>query len=238
MEIANTGERILLEKETPMMIARHFCAYKFAKEYSRNKSVLDIGCGEGYGSFYLASFAKQVVAIDYNQEIIDFAKNKYPKDNLSFYVQDIEKLNSLQNKFNLICSFQVIEHIADAKKLLGSINNLLHEGGIFICSTPNRLDASPDSQVPLNKFHLKEYLLDEFKELLEADFGKVEIYGLKRSRRLNFYRRLKKIGLFNFLPCAINPVMKYYNRIDYEDFIILKDRLDASLDFIAVCSRR
>ena len=48
-EIDNTGERILLEKETPLMISRHFCAYKFARDFVSGKEVLDIGCGEGRG---------------------------------------------------------------------------------------------------------------------------------------------------------------------------------------------
>lgn len=45
IDISNTGERILLDKETPLMIARHFCAYRFARDYVGNKTGLDIGCG-------------------------------------------------------------------------------------------------------------------------------------------------------------------------------------------------
>jgi 2-polyprenyl-3-methyl-5-hydroxy-6-metoxy-1,4-benzoquinol methylase len=73
-EIINTGERILLEKETPLMIARHFCAYKFAQAFILGKEVLDIGCGEGYGADFLADFAQEVLGIDYDKVVINYAK--------------------------------------------------------------------------------------------------------------------------------------------------------------------
>src|SRR3989338_7871513 len=194
MQIANTGERILLEKETPIFIARHFCAYKFAKGYAQGMDVLDIACGEGYGSYFLADFALMVTGIDYDPEVIGYAKEKYKRDNLEFLTLDINALGSLK-----------------------------------------KYDASPNSDAPLNKFHLKEYTLLEFRELLEAGFKEVRIWGLKRTRRQRFYRRLKKIGLFNFLPHSLNPVERFFASAGCEDFAIIKDVLDSALDFIAVC---
>jgi len=237
MDILNTGERILLEKETPLMIARHLYAYRFVKDYVCNKKVLDIGCGEGYGSYYLAGFAKEVVGIDYNEAIVNYAKNKYQKENLRFYRFDINNLGTFNNRFDVICAFQVIEHLSEPEKFLLDANKILNENGILICSTPNRLDASPRSEKPLNKFHIKEYLFSEFKELLERYFGKVEISGLSRGKKLKFYRRLKKVGFFNFLPASINPVKRFYNQIDCCHFNIIKDRIETALDFIAVCRK-
>jgi len=223
-DIADTGERILLEKETPLMIARHFCAYKFAKDYAAGKTVLDIGCGEGYGSLYLSGFAQEVVGIDYDQGVIEYAKAKYQKNNLRFFTLNANALDSLKDKFDIICSFQCIEHIKEAENFLRSIRGLLKDKGIFICSTPNRKDASPGRVTPVNKFHVKEYLQDEFKALLEEYFKNLDMFGLKRGRSLNFYRRLKKAGLCNFLPEAINPVKRFYGRIDCNNFIMVKGR--------------
>jgi SAM-dependent methyltransferase len=235
--LINTGERILLEKETPLMIARHFCAYRFAKDYADNKKILDIGCGEGYGTHYLSAAAKEAIGIDYDEGIINYAKSKYIRNNLKFKVFDIKELRNLDSKFDLICSFQVIEHLREPAIFLNNIRDLLTEDGVFICSTPNRLDASPHSDTPHNKFHIKEYLFPEYRRLLEKYFIIEDMRGLKRGGKLNFYRRLKKIGLFNFLPPNIDPVKRFYNRIDDRHFIIVEDKLNTALDFIAVCSR-
>jgi len=236
-QITDTGERILPEEETPLMIARHLCAYKFTKDYVYSKAVLDIGCGEGYGSFHLAGFAKEVVAIDYDRAIIDYAKNKYRANNLTFSAIDVKDLSSMGKQFDTACSFQVIEHLAETSGFLESVKLLLKPDGVFICSTPNKQDASPHSVTPLNKFHLREYLLDEYRELLKEHFNKINMFGLKRGHKLNLYRRLKKSGLFNFLPGQMNPVKRFYARIDCDNFKIVDNRLATALDFIAVCRK-
>lgn len=235
MNLTNTGERILLDNETPLMIARHFCAYKFAKDYIYDKRVIDIGCGEGYGAFYLAGFSKEVVGIDYDREVIDYASNKYKRDNLKFYHIDADDLASFAHQFDAVCCFQAIEHMHDPKKLLQGIKNILNENGIFICSTPNKLDASPKTASPLNRFHVKEYLIGEFRELLSGYFSEVKTFGLKRGKKLNFYRRIKKIGLFNYLPDFVNPAKRFYSQINCNNFIITKEALNSALDFIALC---
>lgn len=224
-DLANTGERILPDKETPLMIERHFSAYRFAKDYCEGKKVLEIGCGEGYGSNYLAGFAKSVVGIDYSVSAIEHAQNKYQRNNLKFALKDVSALDSLGQKFDVICCFQVIEHIANTDSFLKNIRLLFAQGGEFIVSTCNKSDSSPGSGTPLNKFHIKEYLFDEFKGLLEKNFKSVDIVGLKRSARLNFYRRLKKIGILKRL----------YTRAGPGSFKIVKSGLENALDFIAIC---
>lgn len=235
-DISNTGERILLDKETPLMIARHFCAYKFAKDLVSGKSVLDIGCGEGYGSHYLAGSADKVTGMDYDPAVIGYAEGKYKRGNLTFLAADIKGLGSLGDKFDVVCCFQVIEHLKDAGALLNDVRSVLNPAGIFICSTPNKLDASPGRDKPLNKFHVKEYHLDEFAGLMKSHFGRVDMFGLKRGRALNLHRRLKKTGIFNFLPDRVNPVKRFYAGIHCGNFILTRNNIDTALDFIAVCA--
>ena len=226
-DLANTGERILPEIETPLMIARHFSAYQFAKDYCKGKNVLDIGCGEGYGSDYLSGFAKSVTAIDYDAAAVEHAKGKYRKGNLTFRRLDVKGLSSLSDKFGAICCFQVIEHIADTESFLKDIGQMLDTSGIFIVSTCNKLDSSPGSDIPLNKFHVKEYFFRDFKELLDKHFASVHIVGLKRTKLLNFYRGLKKIGILKRL----------YTNSRSGSFKIVTDDLKDALDFIAVCKK-
>lgn len=236
-QIANTGERILLEKETPLMIARHFCAYKFAKDLVSGQDVLDIGCGEGYGADFLGNYAKSVLGIDYDQGVISYAKEKYNKKNLQFMVLDIKDLSRLNKKFDVVCSFQNIEHIRDTDKLLKDISGLLKDNGVFICSTCNIKDASLGKTAPFNKFHVKEYLAGEFQGLLKTHFKSVEMMGLNRSLALRAGRRLKKIGLFNFLPENMDPVKKFFAKADCGYFFWAKKNMDNCLDFIAVCRK-
>lgn len=237
IEIANTGERILPDKETPMMVARHLSAYKFTQGYVPGKKALDIGCGEGYGTHYLSGYAGDITGIDYSPEAIAHAKEKYQNKNTHFEVVDVKQIAQMRNSFDVICCFQVIEHIKDTASFLTAIKSLLADGGTFVCSTPNKIDASPDTVEPVNKFHVREYLLDEFTGLLKPYFSEVRMFGLKRNRGLNFYRRLKKIGLFNFLPEKTDPVKRFYTQIHTGNFNITEKRLSAALDFIAVCRK-
>ena len=224
-EITNTGERILLAKETPLMIARHLRAYQYALDYCSGKFVLDIGSGDGYGSHYLSGVAKSVTGLDYSAEAVQYARSKYPKANLNYHQLDVKNLHTISDKFEVICCFQVIEHLADTESFLKNIRALLTANGIFIVSTCNIKDSSPGQSTPANKFHVKEYTFQEFKDLLEKYFESVRIVGLKRTARLNFFCRLKKIGLLKQLYINAGP----------ESFKIAPDNLEDSLDFIAVC---
>jgi len=236
-DIANTGERILLEKETPLMIARHFSAYRFACGYLSGRKTLEVGCGEGYGSRYLADFVSDLTAVDYDAAVIEYARCRYQKENLHFLVANAKELEKIKDTFSAACSFQFIEHLSDAESFLHDVCNLLDGTGVFICSTPNRKDASPGSQSPFNRFHQREYLFEEFRGLLERHFKEVAMFGLKRSRKLDFFRRLKKSGICNFLPDSVNPVRRFYRNIDCTDFAIVQNNLDTALDFIAVCRK-
>ncbi|MCX5705612.1 MAG: methyltransferase domain-containing protein [Candidatus Omnitrophica bacterium] len=224
-EITNTGERILLAKETPLMIARHFCAYQYALDYCCAKVVLDIGSGDGYGSHYLSSVAKSVTGLDYSAEAVQYAREKYARVNLTYRQLDVKNLHTISDKFEAICCFQVIEHLTDTDSFLKNIRSLLLPGGSFIVSTCNIKDSSPGQTTPANKFHVKEYTYQEFKGLLEIYYGSVSIVGLKRTARLNFFHRLKKIGLLKQLYINAGP----------ESFKIARGNLEDSLDFIAVC---
>jgi len=224
-EISNTGERILLEKETPLMIARHLRAYQYALDYCSGKFVLDIGSGDGYGSHYLSGVAKSVTGLDYSAEAVQYARSKYPKANLTYRQLDVKDLHTISDKFEAICCFQVIEHLADTGAFLKNIRALLTANGVFIVSTCNIKDSSPGQTLPANKFHVKEYTYQEFEDLLKKYFGSVSMVGVKRSFRLRALRRLKKIGILKQLYINAGP----------ESFKIARDNLEDSLDFIAVC---
>ena len=174
-----TGERYIPEMEPGIIHYEHLHRYKFAKEFVKDKTVLDLGSGEGYGSFLLSATAKEVVGIDINKETITHASSKYLKNNLRFITGSISSIPILEEKiFDVIVCFEAIEHIKEHDSLIKEVKRLLKDDGIFIVSTPNTYVYSGNGPTK-NPFHLKEMNYAEFRELLEANFKKVSIYGQK-----------------------------------------------------------
>jgi SAM-dependent methyltransferase len=176
------------------------------------------------------------LGIDYNSDAIAYAREKYQRDNLSFRVLDVAGLSGISERFEVVCAFQVIEHIEEADDFVRAVKARMTKGGVFIVSTPNRLDASPHSTAPCNKYHVREYLCGEFRQFLRGHFREVALWGLKRTKRLSFFRHLKKSGICRALPPRVNPVERYFSRVTCDAFTITRDAVDASLDFIAVCN--
>ncbi|MFH0762961.1 MAG: class I SAM-dependent methyltransferase [Candidatus Omnitrophota bacterium] len=232
--------RIIPEQAPAKFYAQHLKPYEFLRNDSAGKRVLELGCGDGYGSFYLAKIASRAVGIDYEEKVILQAKNKYRHPNLSFLCMNATNLGFKDNSFDIICSFQVIEHIPENKLMLylSEIKRVLSPGGRFYLST---LNLEHNMKSPLtykkNSAHCKEFKVDELKKLLLDIFPAVRIYGLRLAPKHSFYQRLKKIGLLNLLPQRINPVNRFYNRITTEDFIVTAGNLKKASDFICTCTK-
>ncbi|MFH1772512.1 MAG: class I SAM-dependent methyltransferase [Candidatus Omnitrophota bacterium] len=238
MKLNKPETRIIPEDVPPKFFAKHFKPYEFMAESARGKKVLEIGCGDGYGSFYLSKYASEITGIDYEEEIILTAKNKYRKDNLNFKCMDTGSLEFNDKEFDIICSFQVIEHIPEGKLInfLKEVKRVLKETGKFYVSTLNvEYDMKPNSQYRKNPAHCKEFNFVELESLLREVFTDIEFCGLHLTKKHTVYQRLKKIGLDKLLPYAINPVKRFYSSVTTEDFVISKDKLNKAIDFICLC---
>ena len=187
-----TDERCIPGKSGNVAEAEHSARYEFARKYVKDRKVLDVGCGVGYGSALLASIAKEVIGIDISNEAIDYAKQNYLRENVRFHVGDATDLDFLKDEqFDVIASFEVIEHVPNYFQYLSEVQRLLKDDGIFIISTPNKKYHSPSSEKPLNPFHVTEFWLDDFKELLKKNFGNVKLYGQYYNTRIK--RIVKKL---------------------------------------------
>ena len=165
----------------------HLHRYAFASQFVNGKKVLDLACGEGYGSFLLSKTARCVMGIDINPETIQHASNAYPKDNLEFKEGSILNVPISGSKiFDVIICFEVIEHITEHEILLSEISRLLKDEGLLIISTPNKKIYSdgPDYH---NPFHEKELYFNEFRDLLKINFSRVYFFGQRTITGSNIF---------------------------------------------------
>lgn len=232
--------RLIPEETNLKFYMEHLKPYEFIKKNAKGKSILEIGFGDGYGSAYLAKVASKVVSIDYEEAVVLTAKNKYIASNLSFIYMDATKLQFEDASFDIVCSFQVIEHIPEEKLLqyLSEINRVLKDDGEFYLSTLN-LEHVMKSPLTYEKqpAHCKEFKLNELSDLLYKVFPHLEIYGLAPTLKHRFYLKLKRIGSFNFLPEKINPVKRFYNKVTTADFKITSNNLRKASDFVCICRK-
>ena len=174
-----TGERYLPELESPEISYEHWHRYLFAREFAKNKIVLDIACGEGYGSYLLAGNAKKVIGVDNDKNTIEYATSKYNRDNLEFKIGLVEDVPIKGSEvFDVIVSFETLEHIEEKKqkKFIAEAARLVNKKGIFIVSTPEKFSYSDERNFK-NEFHEKEFYLDEFKEFLGNYFKNIVLFG-------------------------------------------------------------
>jgi len=163
-----TGERYIPGVEG-FIKSEHIHRYFMSMDFVKNKTVLDIACGEGYGSFMISTQAKNVYGVDVDLDTIQNAQIKYQNDNLKFQIGDIMNLTFENNKFDVIICFETIEHVVDYEKSLSELKRVLKKDGILIMSTPNKYVYS-DNRNFKNNFHFHEFYLDEYKSWIQSKF--------------------------------------------------------------------
>jgi 2-polyprenyl-3-methyl-5-hydroxy-6-metoxy-1,4-benzoquinol methylase len=174
-----TGERFVPGSASELLEAEHVQRYAFASNYAKGKSVLDIACGAGYGSYLLrAGGAIRVTGVDISAEAIQFAKDHYGSNGITFVVHDAEQFKN--GSYDMIASFETLEHLDKRQLFLDNTRSMLKEHGILIMSTPNKLITSPmktPSEIR-NTYHTYEYLEDEFVSALQkAGYTRIQKFG-------------------------------------------------------------
>jgi len=173
-----TGERVVPGKTPQTIYDEHIYRYIFAASLAENKVVLDVACGTGYGAGFMAEKASKVVGADISLEAVDYAAERFCKDNKAGFVcADAIRLPFVDNAFDIVVSFETIEHIRQCRKFLAECRRVLKANGLLVCSTPNRRIFSPKLAKPINTFHVKEFWPEEFYRLLSRYFANITLYG-------------------------------------------------------------
>jgi 2-polyprenyl-3-methyl-5-hydroxy-6-metoxy-1,4-benzoquinol methylase len=232
-----TGERTLPDvPEENYWYRRHLVVYEWIAARVGGLRVVDMACGEGYGSNVLAGAAASVVGVDANPEAYEHARLRYVRDGLRF---ERDLVESFAEPCDAVVFLQTIEHVQDAGAILEHFKSMLAPGGVAYVSTPNLLTLAPEgAEKSDNPWHVKEYRAAEFRELCEAHFDRVELFGLFHARKLRAHELAIKLG-WDRVHKAVRITKPFYDRftpaISASDFALEKGNLEKALDFVAVC---
>ncbi len=157
----------------------HINRYIFASGFVQDRVVLDVACGAGTGSKYLVSKgAREVIGVDIAEDSIKQAKIWNEGGNgVEFVLSDAESLPFPSHSFDVVVSFETIEHLKELERFLFECRRVIKKGGIFICSTPNKRIATPIFRTPSNPYHVKEFYPQEFINLVGRHFTDTTAYG-------------------------------------------------------------
>lgn len=243
-----TGERTVPGvPEENYWFRRHEAAYEQLLPYCAGATVLETGCGEGYGAGLIAQTAERVLALDYDIPATEHVARGYPE--IGVACANLAFLPVRSESIDVVANFQVIEHLWEQAGFLAECLRVLRPGGRLLCTTPNRLTFTPDSDTPLNPYHTREFAPAELAALIaDAGFEIERLHGLHHGRGV---RALDERYGGSIITAQLDVVMGHLPghapwpaglladiaAITAGDFAIHGDDLDASLDLIAVAVR-
>lgn len=233
---------------------RLFKAYVIAQGYV-NGDVLEIGCGEGRGIDLLSRHAQSFTAVDKIKPAIDKLQKKHPWARL--LSMNIPPLSGLaDNAFDVVISFQVIEHIKDDSLFIQEIYRVLKPGGTALLTTPNR-----KLSLTRNPWHIREYTASELEQLARIFFVEIDMKGITGNQKVMSYyeenkESVKRFTRWDFLnlqykiPSSLlrlpYEILNRWNRnqlqsaknelvqsIKHEDYIVTDDASNA-LDLLLI----
>lgn len=162
------------DKQNLHHLGRYEWAVRVLGTLPKRERVLDCACGVGYGSRKLAELFARVDAVDVFDEALEMARERYDHAKIEWHGLDAARLREVfkEASFDAIVSFQTIESIADDRKFLDDLKELLRPGGLLLIDTPIRKHRVDH---PENHNHKRYYGLDEWLEMLSSRF-EVEVF--------------------------------------------------------------
>jgi SAM-dependent methyltransferase len=234
-----TGERTVPGiPEENYWYRRHEAVYRALAPRCVGTTVLEAGCGEGYGADVLAGAGAQVVALDLDRGAAAHVGRRYPR--VAVARANLVALPVRDGACGAVVSLQVLEHLWDQELFLRECARVLAPGGVLLLSTPNRLTFTPGRDAPRNPFHTRELGAAELAGLLVgAGFTRVAIGGLHHGPRLRALDAQHGGSLADALVALVgHPWPERLRRdvasVTADDFVLHDRDVDASLDLVAV----
>lgn len=184
---------------------RHFARYILAGQYAVGKRILDAACGSGYGSAWLARSAESVLGLDLDDHMLDLARSTWADvSNLGFAKHDLHEPLEGDKEFDLVTSFETLEHVNDPYKCLENLATPLMDQGVAMISVPNGpKELQSNNPEPS---HVNHFSADELTDLIKSRFREVEFFGQVMHKGVGHYLR-KFAGLgkhhahdYRFIP--------------------------------------
>ncbi len=248
-----TGERTLPDVPAEnYWFRRHLAVYEWIAARVGGLRVIDMACGEGYGSDVLAGTAAEVVGVDANPEAHEHARLRYRRPNLRF---ERDLVETYAAPADAVVFLQTIEHLQDPVAVLEHFRSLITSsavgeaaagggaGAAVFVSTPNVLTLAPAGAPRSdNPWHVHEYRAGEFEELCRGTFASVRLFGLFHARKLRLHELALRAGWDSVHP-RLRLTKPFYDRftpaICAADFALRpagQADLDRALDFVALCT--
>jgi SAM-dependent methyltransferase len=175
-----TGERFIPGTRGEIWV-EHWHRYHFAARWAKGLVVLDVACGEGYGSALLARHAAKVTGVDLSPDAIAHARSEYAGiTNLEFVAASCTQMPLPDAAFDVVVSFETLEHIAAQEEFLAEVARVLKPGGVLVLSCPNKVEYS-DKPGFTNEFHVKELYREELAALVGRHFPATAWWGQRPS---------------------------------------------------------
>ena len=228
-----TGERTLPDVPAEnYWFRRHLAVYEWIAERSAGLEMVDMACGEGYGTDVLARRARRVTGVDANPDAYEHARAKYTRPGVRFARDLIE---TYVQPCDAVVFLQTIEHVKQPEQVLSHFKAMAPT--VYV-STPNVLTLAPEgADKSDNPWHLREYRAREFRALCERVFDRVELFGLFHARKLRMHELALRAG-WDGVHSALRVTKPFYDRftpaISARDFALRRGPLDRALDFVAV----
>jgi SAM-dependent methyltransferase len=239
-----TGERTVPGiAEENYWFRRHEVVYGELAPRCAGATVLEAGCGEGYGADLIAGVARRVLALDHDARTAAHAAHRYPR--IGVARTNLVALPVPDGVMDVVVSLQVIEHLWDQEAFLHECLRVLRPGGALFVSTPNRITFSPGRDTPLNPFHTRELSGAELGGLVaDAGFAAVEVLGLHHGPGLRALDAAHSGSIVEaqtavVLGDGVWPVdlLRDVESVACADFVLAAQEIDASLDLL-VSARR